>query len=175
MADVRLAHAGLGLLGLLALVGLATTSCRAAEADSPPVVATASGIAPPAGWIVLPALSAAARAAIGLGYAVDGVEAWGDPARGCYATWFATRGGGSARALASELVASFTGDAALTEVALPTTDPGVVRASFSRAPYRGRLRARVATDRLEAIACFANQREPVACAAACDALLGAIR
>ena len=56
----------------------------------------ASGLTPPAGWQALPeiatAVGAAARAE---GVTVDGAEAWGEPAMGCYAAWVSLHGDGA--------------------------------------------------------------------------------
>src|SRR5262249_10710075 len=66
----------------------------------------ASGLTPPAGWQPLPPVAAAARAA--LGAEVEGAEAFGEPAMGCYAVWVALRASSGAEALAKQVVDGFT-------------------------------------------------------------------
>ncbi len=152
----------------------------------------ASGLTPPAGWQALPPIAAAARAALGRGAAVDGAEAWGEPAMGCYAVWLAIRATGGAEALGQQVVAGFTaaaepraqpaGSAApepaekmiVQDIAAPTGEAGVLTLAFERGDHRGRLHARLGGGRITALACFANQREPLACEAACTAFLGAL-
>jgi hypothetical protein len=151
-----------------------------------------SGIAAPAGWEALPQVAAAAKAALGARATVDGAEAWGEPAMGCYAVWLALRADGSAEAVGKQVMAGFTALAAggsessgsgsgageplvVRDVAAPEGDEGVLALAFERGEHRGRLRARLGGGKLAALACFANQREPAACEPACTALLGAIR
>ena len=116
--------------------------------------------------------------------AVDGVEAWGETSRGCYATWFALHGkGGAPDAMAEQLVRGLKIEPALLgilvhDVVKPA--PGAASVStplgFDRGAYRGRLRASLAKDgKLAALACFWNQREPVACEQACTGLIGSMR
>ncbi len=144
----------------------------------------ASGLTPPAGWQAMPELAAASRGALGKGATVDGAEAWGEPAMGCYAVWLAIGAPGTAEAVARQVVAGFTAAAAgsgtgarltFKDVAAPAGDEGVLALSFERGDHRGRLRARLGGGKLTALACFANQREPLACEAACTSFLGAIR
>jgi hypothetical protein len=154
-------------------------ACRSSEAGP------GSGLTPPAGWTALPTLATAASEAAKAGkIAVDGVEAWGEPARGCYATWISLRGGGGAAdVMATELVKSLSGEPALMgivvrDVVKPAAGAtsGVLALTFERGLFRGKLRAQLANDgKLAALACFWNLREPVACAAACDGLLGSMR
>ncbi|MGN6105749.1 MAG: hypothetical protein ACTHU0_11635 [Kofleriaceae bacterium] len=175
--------------GLLAgAIGLVGASCDPAGAQPnatgsarPPVRATSatSGISAPAGWQALPAIAEASRAAIGTSVAVEGAEAWGEPAMGCYAVWLAVRGGAAdapADRVAADVLAGFAArpGIALTDVVAPTGGAGVLAASFARPPYRGRLRAQLGGGRITALACFANVREPVACEAACTGLLDRI-
>lgn len=173
MADVRLIAA---LAGAAALAGCG----RAGAAPE-----QASGLSPPAGWQALPRIAAAARDALGPGIEVSGAEAWGEPAMGCYAVWLAIRAAGGAEALGAQVVAGLTSmagsgsgsGAALTfqDVAPPSGDEGVLALAFERGDHRGRLRARLGGGRIAALACFANPREPLACEAACTALLGGLR
>jgi len=171
-----------------------------------------SGLTPPAGWQAMPTIAAAARAALGAGAEVEGAEAWGEPAMGCYAVWLAIRASGSAEAIGQQVVAGFTAAAAgsgdgakpaepgatpapesrptptpepkpmpgprstiIKDVAAPSGDEGLLTLAFERGDHRGRLRARLGGGRITALACFANQREPLACEAACTALLGGLR
>jgi len=135
----------------------------------------ASGIAPPVGWTSLPeiatAVGAAARAE---GVTVDGAEAWGEPAMGCYAAWVGLHGEGatSQQVMQGLEAAKLT----LTDVVKPELgDDGLITLAFERAPYRGHLRVRVAAPALTMLACFANDREPAACELACTPLLGALK
>lgn len=159
------------------LVALAmTTSCRASEAD------TGSGLTPPAGWQAMPSLaSAAASAAKRDGITVDRVEAWGEPARGCYAAWLSVRGsGGAPDAIARQIVEGLSAEPALAGIVVrDVTEPaagapsGVLALAFERGSYRGKLHVSVAKDGpLAALACFWNEREPAACEQACTGLLG---
>lgn len=61
------------------------------------------------------------------------------------------------------------------DVVTPRGGAGVVTLAFEQGEHRGRLRARLDGDRIAALACFANQREPIACETACNGLLGAIK
>ncbi len=165
------------LLGL-ALV-LVLIACRSSEAGP------TSGLTPPPGWSALPSLaSAASSAAKASKLGVDGIEAWGEPARGCYAAWFSVRGGsGTPDAIATELVKSLSSEPSLMgimvrDVVTPAAGQasGVLSLSFERGAYHGKLRANVATDGvIDALACFWNGREPAACAQACSAMIGSMR
>jgi uncharacterized membrane protein YgcG len=140
-----------------------------------------SGVTMPTGWTVLPAIAdAVAAAASAPGIVVDGVEAWGEPAMGCYAAWVRMHGG--AADVAPEVIAkqiadgfgSGGGNASSSSSGSGVSGGGGrVTVEFARAPYRGRVRADVTAGSVSALACFANQREPAACTAACDAMLGA--
>ena len=166
-------------LRLIALLIAALSACRASEA------APTSGLTPPAGWRALPQLASAAGDAAKAGkLTVDGVEAWGETSRGCYAAWFAVRsGGGAPDAMADQLVKSLRVEPALfgilvRDVAKPTAGAtsGVLSLTFERGAYRGKLRASLAKDgKLAALTCFWNWREPVACERACNGLIGSLR
>jgi hypothetical protein len=170
MADVRLSLAALAALAGCGRAGAAPEQ--------------ASGLAAPAGWQVLPQVAAAAKAALGAGAVIDGAEAWGEPAMGCYAVWLALRAEGGAEAVGAQVVAGFTAVASgsgsgaqlvVRDVAAPSGDEGVLALAFERGEHRGRLRARLGGGKITALACFANQREPAACEPACNGLLEAIR
>jgi hypothetical protein len=164
---------------LALLLALALAACRSSEAGS------GSGLTPPPGWTALPALATAASDAAKAGrISVDAVEAWGEPARGCYATWIALRGGGGAAdVMATELVNSVRAEPALVgivvrDVVKPAAGAkiGVLSLTFERGIYRGKLRATLGSDgKLAALACFWNLREPIACEQACTGLLGSMR
>jgi hypothetical protein len=52
----------------------------------------------------------------------------------------------------------------------------VLSLTFSRALYRGKLRATLAKDgKIAALACFWNNREPVACDQACTSMIGSMK
>jgi hypothetical protein len=163
MALLRLAVVGLGALAACGQAG--------AQPTSPSNVA--SGITAPAGWATLPELAQGVRDATKAnGVTVEGVEAWGETARGCYAVWFQLAGtGANADAVIAGLAAE---KLATSNVVRPESGDGVTALTFARSPYTGRLRVRTQEARLTALACFANQREPKACDAACTSLLGAI-
>ncbi|HMG23886.1 MAG TPA: hypothetical protein VK607_21275 [Kofleriaceae bacterium] len=163
-------------------LAVAVAACSAAGAEPAPAAGPpAAAVAPagpaataahPAGWRQLPAVaSAVAAAARTDGVAVDATDAWGEPARGCYAVWLALRGGSAgAAALADQVLGSVAG-LSPTEVVRPIGPDGTLAFGFARPPYRGRVRAKVGAGRISAVACFANQREPVACDAACRGVL----
>jgi hypothetical protein len=166
MADLRLIAAAAALAG-----------CGSAGAAPE----QASGLTPPAGWQALPEVAAAAKAVIGA--PVEGAEAWGEPAMGCYAVWLALRASGGAEAIGAQVVAGFTAAGAgsgsgakliVKDVAAPSGDEGVLALAFERGDHRGRLRARLGGGRIAALACFANQREPLACETTCTSFLGAL-
>ena len=164
-------------LRLILIVAL--VACRSSEAGP------SSGLTPPAGWTPLPALATAATEAAKTGkLAVDGVEAWGEPARGCYAAWFSVHGGGGAAdAMADQLVRSLSVEPTLMgilvgDVVKPAAGAtsGVLSLTFARGVYRGKLRATLASEgKLAALACFWNFREPIACEQACNGLIGSMR
>jgi hypothetical protein len=159
-------------LRLIALVAVA--ACRQAAGAEPHAIAH-SGVTPPAGWQPLPELATAVTtAAQSAGIVIDGSEAWGETAMGCYAVWLALSGGDAgAEALADQVFAGLTAEnIVVKDVAKPTGETGKLQLVFERPPYHGRLRANLDRGRIAALACFANQREPVACDAACNTLLG---
>ena len=153
-----------GEAGRLLLAAVFFLGCGKAEAV--PVGAELPVPQAPAGWSEMPDMAGAIAAAAHVG--TGDVHAWGEPARGCYAAWL-----GVAEAAGSDAVErDLRGVAGLTvhDVAHPA--PGEIALAFERAPYRGRLRAATGGTRLTALACFWNEREPAACAAACAKLLG---
>jgi len=164
MADVRL------------IAVLALAACGPAGAQPEPA-AVASGIKPPAGWQALPSVAASARtAASATGVTIDGAEAWGQPAMGCYAMWIALHGGGGGPdALTEQVLAGIAAEKIEVRDVVKPSDDGVLSLAIERKPYRGRLRARLQDGRIAALACVANEREPAACETACKALLGAVQ
>jgi hypothetical protein len=127
---------------------------------------------PPPGWRQLPPVATAAGAAARAeGVTVDAVDAWGEPALGCYAVWLALHGGtAGAPALADQVLGSFPG-ASISALTRPAGPEGELAFAFARPPYRGRVRARLGGGRIEAVACAGNQREPAACDDACTGVL----
>lgn len=165
-------------MALLRLMLLSLAACGQAGAQP----SATSGLTPPAGWVAIPEVATAAvTAAKGGGVTVDGAEAWGDPARGCYGVWLALRGEGAS---AEQVLAGLgTQPMTIRDVVKPETGDGIVSLGFEtakspdpkvRGMYRGRLRARIAAGTITALACFANEREPSACDGACTALLGGL-
>ena len=64
------------------------------------------------------------------------------------------------------------------DIVKPTANAAAGTASlvFEKAPYRGKLRAQLVKDgHMTALACFWNDREPVACETACTQLLGSLK
>jgi hypothetical protein len=141
---------------------LGLVACSAAGADDRAL---------PAGWKPLPSIATAARAAIKAdGVVVDRADAAGDPASGCYAIWLDIHSGkAEPSALVDEILAGMTG-ITVHDVVKPGAD-GVMSLGFERAPYRGRLRARLGAGTIAATACFANAREPAHCEATCAQVL----
>ncbi|MGE5183337.1 MAG: hypothetical protein ACM31C_14805 [Acidobacteriota bacterium] len=153
-------------------------ACGKAEAVPQPPVQ------PPATWHELGELATAvADAAKAEGASVDGAAAWGEPAMGCYAAWLALHGAAAAPdTIAQQLLGGLPFDPhlvgiAVSEVVRPAAgaDRGTLSLAFERAPYRGRLRAQLASDgAISALACFWNDREPLACSEGCTKLIGSM-
>ena len=146
------------------LAGLAACSSAAAQPEQ------RSGLQPPAGWQVLPAVASAARmAASSTGVSVEGAEAWGEPAMGCYAVWIALAGG-----TGDELAEQIEAGLAAEQIEVSNVKPGdAIAMTVERAPYRGQLVARAGDTGVSALVCFANGRERAACDATCSTLLAA--
>lgn len=169
----------MAVVRLVAAAALAMIGCRASEAGP------GSGLTPPAGWQAMPSLATAATdAATAVKIKVDGAEAWGEPARGCFAAWLALTGGkGAPDKLADQLVASLSAEPSLAgitvkDVVKPAAGAtaGMMSLAFTHASYSGKLRAQLARDgHIGLLACFWNEREPVACETACTQLLGTLK
>ncbi|HEY4180105.1 MAG TPA: hypothetical protein VGM90_24855 [Kofleriaceae bacterium] len=150
--------------------------CRDAGADSSSVPENVfSGIKAPQGWISLPAIADVMRdAATTAGAKVIGREAWGEPSRGCYAVWMRLGGSGAN----PDNVITSLGDPkngfATSDVVKPTAVPGTLTLAWKHGAYAGKLRAKIETDGMAMLSCFANDREPKSCEAACTSLLGAL-
>lgn len=159
-------------MALLRLSFVALAACGQAGAQAN---ATPSGITPPAGWQPLPEVAHAAKdAARANGVTVVGSEAWGETARGCYALWLKLSGSG---VTAEQVLAGIASEKIETkDIVKPTSDDGkgLVTLAFTKPGYTGKLRARIESGSITALACFANQREPIACETACTALLGGL-
>lgn len=166
---------------MIAALGWALAACDPAGAAPSP----ASGLAAPAGWQALPPMAQAARDSLGSGITIEGVEAWGEPARGCYAVWLAASTAGDATKLAEDFLGGLTSLSGSTgsassglvvrDVVKPTAAEGLLHLQFTREAFTGKLAARLGGGRIDALACFANRREPGSCESACTTLLGAIR
>ncbi|HSS01124.1 MAG TPA: hypothetical protein VLM79_28900 [Kofleriaceae bacterium] len=194
-------------MGVLRVIAVALVACSAAGADP---AAAPSSVAHPEGWKQLPAVAAAVGAAAKAdGVTIDSVDAWGEPAHGCYAVWLELHGGSAdAPALADQVLAgiaraagprdgaatvaaattrsatkssaattssaaSWSEAVAVSNVVKPTAASGTLTLAFTSLPYRGRMRAQLGKGRIAAVACFANEREPLACQATCAPLLEA--
>ncbi len=165
-------------MALLRLMLVSLAGCGQAGAQP----SATSGLTAPAGWSAIPEIAtAAATAAKSGGVTVDGAEAWGEPARGCYGIWLALHGDGAS---AEQVLAGLAGQpVTIRDVVKPETGDGLVALGFAttnapgtsvRGTYRGRLRARISAGNITALACFANEREPLACEGACTTLLQGI-
>jgi hypothetical protein len=147
----------------LRLIALALAACSASDAAPAPVpLATV-----PAGWVPLPAMALAARAAI----AGSSTDAWGEPAKGCYAATLVFGERGTVAALLAEVKQAVS----LRDVVEPSAAGGVLSFGFDKAPYKGRVRATLDGKTVTALACFWNDREPAACETACTAMLGSMQ
>jgi hypothetical protein len=147
----------------LIVAGLAVAACGRANGDA--------SLPLPPGWRALPELAQA----IGATAELDAVEAWGEPAMGCFAARIAAKGGGDPSA---ELLASLDKERVATRDVVKPDGDGMLSLAFVRTSgrdaYRGRVRARVDGGGIVALACFHNEREAVACEAACTSLLGTL-
>ncbi|MBS1123096.1 MAG: hypothetical protein H6Q90_5324 [Deltaproteobacteria bacterium] len=184
MADPRLSVRIALIAGSLA----SATACGQADAQSAappshgdavhsaPASTTTSGMTPPKGWKPLPAIAAAIQLVVPApGVTIEGIESWGEPAMGCYGVWIALHGtGGSPEALAEQVLESLAAEKIEVRDVVKPAEDGVLSLGLERAPYRGRLRARLEDGRLTALACVNNQREPAACEASCTGLLGGL-
>lgn len=150
----------MALLRLAAVLALG--ACGRAGAQPTPAPAS-SGVTPPAGWSALPEVASSVG--------VPGAEAWGDPARGCYAVWFRLEGKG---ATADAVLAGLAAEQITTSDLVKPDGEGIVAARFAKGAYTGRLRARITEGAITALACFANRREPKMCEAPCTTVLGAL-
>lgn len=159
----------LRLRSIFALGALASCGQAGAQAST-----ASSGITPPAGWQALPEVAKAASDAAKADGVTVASEAWGETARGCYAVWLKVSGGGVAVEQVLAGIASETIDT--TDVVKPATEDGtgILSLAFTSGAYKGRLRARVEASAITALACFANEREPIACESACSTLLGSL-
>jgi hypothetical protein len=157
-------------MGLLRVTAVALVACSAAGAE--PTVAPSREAIHPEGWKQLPSIATAVGAAAKAdGVTVDAVDAWGEPANGCYAVWLALHGkSGDAPALADQVLAGL-GQLQISELVKPAGPAGVLSLAFASAPYRGRVRAQLGAGRIDAVACFGNRRAPLACDRACVRVL----
>ncbi|HEX4418499.1 MAG TPA: hypothetical protein VH165_11395, partial [Kofleriaceae bacterium] len=122
-------------MALLRITALAVAlgACGTAGADpAPPAPATSPaapagvGLAMPAHWKPLPPIAAAlAAAAKADGVAIDGADAWGDPAAGCYTVRLALHGGNaSTTVLADQVLEGLQAGAAPTATGRAAGSPG---------------------------------------------------
>ena len=110
-------------MALLRLMLVTLAACGQAGAQP----SATSGLKAPVGWIAIPEIATAVAAAAKTeGTTVDGAEAWGDPARGCYGVWLAIHGDGAS---AEQVLAGLASQPITT-----TNDPGFTRAVLSAAP-----------------------------------------
>ena len=95
-------------VALVASSAIALAACNAAGAD--PNAAASPRAARPEGWKQLSAMASAVGAAAKAdGVTIDSVDAWGEPANGCYAVWLALHGAsGDAPTLADQVLAGIS-------------------------------------------------------------------
>lgn len=162
-------------------MALALAACSASEAApgsggsaalppgvNPPFAQPTGPIAAvPTGWISLPALALAARTQL----PGSTTDAWGEPAMGCYAASLQVGERGPVAALVADVKRAVT----VRDVVEPSAAGGVLSFGFDKPPYHGRVRALLDGKNVTALACFWNQREPIACEAACAAMLRSMR
>jgi hypothetical protein len=153
MADLR-----------LAIIVLAACTDAGAQTSG------ASPVKPPAGWTAQPAIVAAAKQALGK-TAIDSLEAFAEPRMGCYAIWMGLRSAGDAQELGAQVMKGLD-KVAVKNVVKPSAETGVMSLTFEKAPFEGRLQARLAPGSIKALACWWSKREPIACSQACALLVG---
>jgi hypothetical protein len=136
--------------------------------------AAPSQLQAPAGWRSAPELAKAASDAAGS--AATASEAWAEPARGCYAVWLALHGAAASIDAAVDQLLAGVQKLGVTASEIAKAKPGELAFAFEKLPYRGRMRALLATTGdVSALACMWNEREPKACETACAQMLGALR
>lgn len=171
---------------VIAGLAIATAACgRAAAEDgsqrpaAPPVSVFATiRVKPPASWQALPAVGAAAGAAAvkAASTATTAIEAWGDPAAGCYAIAIDSRGtrreGVAASAARLEAALAPLGAGKLPAVAQDRLDVEVpIKGAGLTGTARVRLfRAPNHPPQGIALVCAGNDREPARCKTQCEAL-----
>lgn len=165
-------HLGGRSTGRLAALALALAVGALADAHAAPAPARAL----PPHWRELPAVARVVTGAL-VPATVDRVEAWGDPAAGCFAASAVMRGAArDASVVRDEVIGSLRADPRLAQLvvhAATARADGGTDATFERAPYHGTLRATpAASGEVDVIACVWNEREPATCEAACKQLLG---
>jgi hypothetical protein len=171
--------------GLIVLLAAALAGCGEASADGTATsvvgdVMTHLRVTPPKEWQRLPGVESTAATAAGkIKAAVTTVEAWGDPAAGCYAIAIDARGSVAEGVDAS--MARFAEALAPLGVdpeAVPKPVKDIVDAELPIATKEltGSVRIRMlrgADKRPQAVAlaCAANPREPERCKTQCEAML----
>jgi len=166
MALLRVSAVALVACGTVTLV-----ACSAAGADPAAMPDPAAGAKPaaaispdpthPEGWKQLPAIATAVGAAAKAdGVTIDSVDAWGEPANGCYAVWLALHGAsGDAPALADQVLAG------LSKLQVPRAGAAGPRSKEAASAPRSKEATSVAdTARSKAAASGARSRDamPVA-------------
>jgi hypothetical protein len=179
---------GTGLSALLVGLGLGVAACGDAAADgtepgppaAPVEVLARIGVKPPADWVRLAEVEAVATAAAAtITGATTAVEAWGDPAAGCYAIAIDSRGAASESIAASAArLAKGLAPLGVDPAAMPAPVDDVLDAELpiATAELAGSIRIRMyrTPDKFPqgiALACAANPREPARCKTQCQALI----
>ena len=170
MAQLRLMLVALAACGASDAAPGAGSAVPVPPGVTPPFMPPKAAIvSPPAGWIAMPGVATAAIDARGPKGKVTG-DAWGEPAMGCYAVVV-----GFAAHDAKALLADVKAQLGVRDVVEPPPQGGVLSFAFDKGPWQGRVRAVIATGEVTALACFWNDREPVACEAACVGVLGSLK
>lgn len=167
-------------LGVAACGDAAADGTEPAPPAAPVEVLKRIGVTPPAEWVRLPAVEAVATAAAAtVTGATTTVEAWGDPAAGCYAVAVDSRGAASESIAASaDRLAKGLAPLGFDPAAMPKPVNDVVDAElpFATTELTGMIRIRLyrTPDKFPqgiALACGASSREPRRCATQCQAMI----
>jgi hypothetical protein len=180
MDGARVSRAvAIAVAGGLALAACADAAASEAAAPAGPGVLERMRVAPAAGWVRLRAVEAAAgEAAAAIAGAVTTIEAWGDPAAGCYAIGIDSRGtraegvAKSVDRLVAELAPLGVVPGAIPK---PARDPVDQLVAITLGELAGSMRVRLYRDaqgvpQAMALACASNPREPERCKVQCDGL-----
>ena len=172
---------------LAVVVLMATSGCGKGDTSELRMITDpllAPVVTAPAGWKAMPSLASVVAAEDSPTVAAT---AWGDPAAGCYALWFTMRTTGPStidieRGGLGTMLSSFGVNAAPSgsgATPVPQNPSELVDIVLDGKPGKLQLALTQLASRqvvLDAVACFHNEREPIACTIACGGILdGAIK